>query len=71
VVDDEEIIKTHVHTDNPGKALQKALGFGQLITVKVENMREQHAEQQKAVQKKAKSPNTSLLTPRLNTASYR
>ena len=41
VVDDEEIIKVHVHTDEPGKALQEGLIFGQLLTVKVENMREQ------------------------------
>ncbi len=41
VVDDEEIIKVHVHTEEPGNALQKALSFGQLLTVKVENMREQ------------------------------
>jgi hypothetical protein len=42
VVDDEEIIKTHVHTNEPGKALTKALSYGSLLTVKVENMREQH-----------------------------
>ncbi len=45
VVDDEEIIKVHVHTESPGLALQEALTFGQLITVKVENMKEQHKEQ--------------------------
>ena len=43
VVDDEEIIKTHVHTNEPGKALTKALSYGALLTVKVENMREQHS----------------------------
>ena len=42
VVDDEEIIKTHVHTENPGDALQYALQYGQLLTVKIENMQEQH-----------------------------
>lgn len=42
VVDDEEIIKTHVHTENPGNALQAALQYGQLLTVKIENMKEQH-----------------------------
>ncbi len=42
VVDDEEIIKVHVHTENPGNALQEALTFGQLLTVKIENMKEQH-----------------------------
>ena len=42
VVDDEEIIKTHVHTDHPGNALEKALTFGQLVNLKIENMRDQH-----------------------------
>lgn len=42
VVDDDEIIKVHVHTEDPGLALQYALKFGQLLTVKVENMKEQH-----------------------------
>ncbi len=42
VVEDDEIIKTHVHTNDPGKVLTKALGYGPLITVKIENMREQH-----------------------------
>ncbi len=42
VVDDEEIIKVHVHTENPGDALQMALQYGQLLTVKIENMKEQH-----------------------------
>ncbi len=42
VVDDEEIIKVHVHTNNPGKALEEAIKYGQFETVKVENMRIQH-----------------------------
>ena len=41
-VDDEEIFKLHVHTSDPGKLLSKALEFGTLYTVKVENMRNQH-----------------------------
>ena len=44
LVDDEEIIKIHVHTDNPGTAIQEGLKYGQLVTVKVENMRLQHTE---------------------------
>ena len=44
VVDDDSIIKVHVHTDNPGKALQKGLENGSLINMKIENMREQHEE---------------------------
>lgn len=42
VADDEEIIKVHVHTEHPGKAVEEALTFGQLLTVKIENMKEQH-----------------------------
>lgn len=42
VVDDEEIIKVHVHTEDPGNALEAGLAFGQLLTVKIENMKEQH-----------------------------
>ncbi len=41
VVDDETIIKVHVHTDNPGKALQQGLKYGMLTNMKIENMREQ------------------------------
>lgn len=42
VVEDDEIIKVHVHTEKPGFALQEGLLYGELITVKVENMKEQH-----------------------------
>ena len=42
VVDDEEIIKVHVHTNDPGRALQDGQLYGQFETVKVENMRIQH-----------------------------
>ena len=44
VVTDETFIKIHVHTDNPGLALEKALTFGALDGLKIENMRLQHAE---------------------------
>ncbi len=44
LVDDEEIIKVHVHTNHPGKVLEEALTYGPLITVKIENMKEQHTE---------------------------
>lgn len=42
VVDDEEIIKVHVHTDHPGDAIENALAFGSLVHLKIENMRDQH-----------------------------
>lgn len=43
-VDDDDIIKVHVHTNDPGLALQEALTYGALMKVKIENMREQHTE---------------------------
>lgn len=42
-VDDTDIIKLHVHTSDPGKVLSEALKYGSLLTVKIENMREQHS----------------------------
>ncbi|MDY2736453.1 DAK2 domain-containing protein [Intestinibacter sp.] len=42
VVGDEGVIKVHVHTNTPGTVLQEALAFGQLLTIKIENMKLQH-----------------------------
>lgn len=42
VVGDEGVIKVHVHTNDPGNAIQEALKYGQLLTIKIENMRVQH-----------------------------
>ena len=44
LVDDEEIIKVHVHTNDPGAALHEAVSYGSFVTVKIENMRLQHTE---------------------------
>ena len=44
LVDDEEIIKVHVHTNDPGAALHEAVNYGSFVTVKIENMRLQHTE---------------------------
>ena len=64
VVDDEEIIKVHVHTENPGNALQGGLKFGQLLTVKVENMKEQHRKAAEAnEQAKAQAAQETVLEP--------
>ncbi len=43
-IEDESIIKLHVHTDHPGLVMEKAGEYGMLMTVKVENMRNQHSE---------------------------
>ena len=44
VVDDEEIVKVHVHTNNPGLAIEKALELGSLDRIKIENMKIQHTQ---------------------------
>ncbi len=54
LVDDEEIIKVHVHTNDPGKALHEAMDYGSFVTVKIENMRLQHTE--KVLSEKEKAP---------------
>ncbi len=54
LVDDDEIIKVHVHTNDPGVALQEALKYGSFVTVKIENMRLQHTE--KVMSEAEKSP---------------
>lgn len=56
VVEDEEIIKCHVHTDNPGNAMQEGLKFGSLTNMKIDNMREQFAKKQQGKKKKEHSP---------------
>ncbi len=44
VVSDEDIVKVHVHTNDPGLAIQKALTYGSLTKMKIDNMREEHSE---------------------------
>ncbi len=44
VIEDFDVIKVHIHTDNPGIALQEALKLGSLINIKIDNMRQQHNE---------------------------
>lgn len=68
VVDDDEIIKVHVHTDHPGNAIENALTFGSLVHLKIENMRDQHErakhEANEAKKKPAKSADrTEVFTP--------
>ena len=59
VVSDDDIVKVHVHTNDPGLAIQKALTFGSLSRMKIDNMREEHQErviqdaERKAAEQKA------------------
>lgn len=50
VVEDEDIIKVHLHTEHPGKALEQGILFGSLTNLKIENMKEQHKTQEKKVE---------------------
>lgn len=59
VVEDDDIIKVHVHTDQPNRALEEALKFGPLLTVKIENMREQHTA--KVVEGTANAPRERVI----------
>ena len=61
VVDDDEIIKVHVHTNNPDRALGEALKYGDLINIKIENMREQHT--QKVVAEEARANASKSVKP--------
>ena len=71
VVADDEIVKTHVHTNDPGLALQEALKHGSLSRIKIDNMREEHqeklikeseklAKEQVAEEQKAKEPEKEM-----------
>lgn len=51
VVDDNDIIKVHVHSNEPGNVIQAALKYGQLINIKIDNMRYQHRNANKGVAK--------------------
>ena len=72
-VADDDVVKIHVHTNDPGLAIQRALTFGQLSRMKIDNMREEHQEklirdaenlakqqEQDAAEKKASEPRTPM-----------
>ena len=61
VVEDDDIVKVHVHTDQPNRALAEGLKFGPLLTVKIENMREQHTA--KVIEGTADAPAERVIAP--------
>ena len=68
-VNDEEIVKVHVHTNDPGLAIQKGLTYGSLTNMKIDNMREEHQERvikdaQKIVQQQAEESAKKAKEPR-------
>ena len=63
VVNDDEIVKVHVHTEDPGLVMQEGLKYGSLVKVKVDNMRNQHeaqVEKEAQVSKPAEKKNMLL-----------
>ncbi len=69
VVSDDEIVKVHVHTNDPGLAIQKALTYGPLSRMKIDNMREEHQEKliketsKKAAEEEAKKAGAGEAQP--------
>lgn len=59
VVSDDDIVKVHVHTNDPGLAIQKALTYGSLTSMKIDNMREEHNE--KVIREAEKASNREKL----------
>ncbi|MBQ4381659.1 MAG: DAK2 domain-containing protein [Oscillospiraceae bacterium] len=62
-VEDDEIIKAHVHTDQPGEVLTKALKYGSFVSVKIENMRNQHTQMVFSSEPKAMMHPKNIETP--------
>ncbi|HDE7720052.1 TPA: fatty acid kinase catalytic subunit FakA [Staphylococcus aureus] len=66
VINDEEIVKVHVHTEHPGKVFNYGQQYGELIKLKVENMREQHREvirkEQYTAKPKMETVETAIIT---------
>ena len=63
-IEDEKIIKLHVHTDHPGKVFEKACQYGMLETAKIENMKLQHSELTAApAPEKAEEPEVTVAEP--------
>lgn len=63
VVDDSDIIKVHVHSNEPGNVIQAALKYGQLINIKIDNMRYQHANAELGVNEGEKVIEPTVLQP--------
>ena len=63
VVADDDIVKVHVHTNDPGMAIQKALTFGQLSNMKIDNMRLEHQEKVVKEAEKAAAAAEAVDTP--------
>ena len=64
VVADEDIIKVHVHTNHPGKAIEKGLTYGELTNMKIDNMREEHRERLNLTQAEAQVEESKPEEPR-------
>lgn len=64
LVDDDEIIKVHVHTNEPGKVLTEGLAYGSFVTVKIENMHLQHTEIKGLAAQTPQEPRRKIAPPK-------
>lgn len=69
VVDDDEVIKVHVHSNEPGIVITEALTYGPLITIKIENMKEQHTGKVVESQPGARQPGNNPADPGLDSSN--
>lgn len=73
-VQDEDLVKVHVHTNNPGKALEEALKYGDLMTIKIENMKQQHSSiveaKHEAMKQEATAPEVEKPTAKSEKAPF-
>lgn len=60
VIDDDDIVKVHIHTNHPGFVLEQAVKLGELVNIKIENMREQHTDILNSSESENKEPEKEL-----------
>ena len=65
VVSDDDVVKVHVHTNNPGLAIERALTYGSLSRMKIDNMREEHNERLEMSAAKAAAPAPQAEAPKV------
>ncbi|MDU6426570.1 MAG: DAK2 domain-containing protein [Clostridium perfringens] len=70
VVGYEDVIKVHIHTNNPGKVLEEAVKFGELSKIKIDNMREEHREMLEGMYEEAAETEESVAAGELKKYAF-
>ena len=60
VIDDDDIVKVHIHTNEPGYVIQEAIKVGELINIKIDNMKYQHSENEEMAEPAPKEPEKDI-----------